>query len=67
MDGCRFKPISLNDPGCGPNLDARLKPPPEIVLNVIRRDIANRPLAKRLLKVRGRTFVRFVGLFCADW
>jgi hypothetical protein len=36
------------------------------VLNVIRSDIANRPLTERLLEVHGRAFVRFVGLFCAN-
>src|SRR5439155_18871595 len=35
MDGCRLKPVFLNDAGSGPDLNSRLKPPSEIVLNVI--------------------------------
>ena len=32
MDGCRLKPISLNDPGCGPDLNSHLKPSSQILL-----------------------------------
>ena len=39
MNSIGLKPISLNDPACGPDLNSRLKPPPEIVLNVIRSDV----------------------------
>jgi hypothetical protein len=63
MDGRRLKPISLNDSACGPDLNSRLQSPSEVVFNVIRTDVANGPLTKRLLEVQGRTSIRFVVSF----
>jgi hypothetical protein len=66
MDGRRLKPISLNDSARGPDLNSRLQSPSEVVFNVIRTDVANGPLTKRLLEVQGRTSIRFVRLFGSD-
>jgi hypothetical protein len=62
MDCRRLEPVLLDDTLGGPELYSRLKPSPKVVLNVIRRDLANRSLAKRFLEVQGRAPVRFVSL-----
>lgn len=65
-DCCRLKLVFLNDAGSGPDLNSRLKPPSKIVLDVIRGDVTDRPLTKRLLEVQGRALVCLVGLLCPN-
>ena len=66
MDRCWFKPVLLDDSRRGSELNARLEPPSEVVLNLVRRDVANRPLTKRRPKVQGSALIRLMGLLCTD-
>jgi hypothetical protein len=66
MDRRGLEQTSLNNPGTGLELDPSLETPPKVLLNVIRRNLADGSITGRPPKMPARSFVGLVRLRGAD-
>jgi hypothetical protein len=67
MDCCRLEPTLLNHTAHGFHLNATLKTAPEIVFDVISRDLTDRSMAECLLEMAACTSVYFVSFLGTNW